>query len=92
MAIKSANVIAIVNPEVKRKAENIMSDLGLPVSVVINALYRQIIINEGTVYEAVLSALKNPSIDSTIATTPAIKTKTEIKREVRYSILPCPKG
>ena len=51
MAIKSANVIARVDPEVKRKAEKIMSDLGLPVSVVINALYRQIIINEGIPFE-----------------------------------------
>ena len=51
MAIKSANVIARVDPDVKRKAEQIMSDLGLPVSVVINALYRQIIINEGIPFE-----------------------------------------
>ena len=51
MAIKSANVIARVNPEIKKEAEQIMSDLGLPVSVVINALYRQIIINKKIPFE-----------------------------------------
>ncbi len=49
MAIKtkSANVMARVEPEVKERAEQVMAQLGLPVSVVINALYRQIIMNNG---------------------------------------------
>lgn len=47
MAAKSANVMARVEPEVKTQAENVMERLGLPVSVVINALYRQIIMNNG---------------------------------------------
>ena len=47
MASKSANVMARVEPEVKNQAEAIMENLGLPVSVVINALYRQIIMNNG---------------------------------------------
>lgn len=47
MAIKSANVTARVEPEIKNQAEAIMENLGLPVSVVINALYRQIILNNG---------------------------------------------
>lgn len=51
MAIKSANVIARVDPKVKKEAEQILSDLGLPVSVVINALYRQIIINKKIPFE-----------------------------------------
>lgn len=51
MAIKSANVIARVDPKVKKEAEQIMSDLGLPVSTVINALYRQIIINKAIPFE-----------------------------------------
>lgn len=38
MATKSANVLARVEPETKEKAETIMSELGLPASVVINAL------------------------------------------------------
>lgn len=46
MAIKSANVLARVEPEVKEQAESIMSKLGLPASVVINALYKQIIMTK----------------------------------------------
>lgn len=47
MAAKSANVMARVEPDVKERAEQVMAQLGLPVSVVINALYRQIIMNNG---------------------------------------------
>lgn len=47
MAVKSANVMARVEPDVKAQAEAVMERLGLPVSVVINALYRQIIMNNG---------------------------------------------
>ncbi len=47
MATKSANVLARVEPEVKEQAESIMSRLGLPASVVINALYKQIIMTRG---------------------------------------------
>jgi addiction module RelB/DinJ family antitoxin len=43
MAVKTANVVARVEPNVKVEAENIMEQLGLPVSVVINALYKKII-------------------------------------------------
>jgi addiction module RelB/DinJ family antitoxin len=44
---KSANVTVRVEPEIKEQAENLMSQMGLPVSVVINALYRQIIYTHG---------------------------------------------
>ena len=47
MAIKSANVIARVDPRIKKEAEEIINDLGLNASSIINALYRQIIINKG---------------------------------------------
>lgn len=47
MATKSANVMARVEPDVKTQAESVMERLGLPVSVVINALYRQIIMKNG---------------------------------------------
>lgn len=43
MATKSANVLARVEPEIKEQAESIMSKLGVPASVVINMLYKQII-------------------------------------------------
>lgn len=44
---KSANVMARVEPDIKAQAEDILDRLGLPVSVVINSLYRQIIMRNG---------------------------------------------
>ena len=46
MATKSANVLARVEPEVKEQAEAILSKLGIPASVAINALYKQIIMTK----------------------------------------------
>jgi len=43
MALKTANVMARVEPAVKEQAESIMDMLGIPASVVINTLYKQII-------------------------------------------------
>lgn len=43
MATKTANVMARVEPNVKEQAEAIMEMLGIPASVVINTLYKQII-------------------------------------------------
>lgn len=47
MAGKSANVMVRVEPEIKVQAEAVLDKLGLPVSVVINSLYRQIIMQHG---------------------------------------------
>lgn len=44
MASKTANILACVEPEVKEEAESIMNQLSIPASVVINMLYKQIII------------------------------------------------
>lgn len=63
MATKSANVLARVEPETKKQAEEILSKLGIPVSVVINALYKQIIMTESIPFP--LSLPKEPiSLDS----------------------------
>lgn len=43
MAVKTANVLARVEPETKEQAEAILSKLGIPASVVINMLYKQIV-------------------------------------------------
>ncbi|MCD7748103.1 MAG: type II toxin-antitoxin system RelB/DinJ family antitoxin [Firmicutes bacterium] len=59
MPLKSANVSARVEPEVKAEAEEIIDKLGLSVSAVINSLYRQIIIQKGIPYSlTVLGAPK----------------------------------
>lgn len=46
MAAKTANVLARVEPGVKKQAEAIMAELGIPASVVINMLYKQIILTK----------------------------------------------
>lgn len=43
MAAKTANILARVEPQIKEQAETIMAQLGVPASVVINMLYKQII-------------------------------------------------
>lgn len=50
MATKSANVTARVQPEIKKQAEDILAQIGMPVSVVIDTLYRQIIMTGGIPY------------------------------------------
>lgn len=56
MATKTANVLARVEPDVKQQAEEIMSQLGIPVSVVINMLYKQIIIKKGIPFSLSLTS------------------------------------
>lgn len=50
MSTKSAIVTARVQPDIKQKAEAILENLGLPVSVLIDTLYRQIIMTGGVPY------------------------------------------
>lgn len=67
MATKSANVLARVEPEVKEQAESIMSKLGVPASVVINMLYKQIIMTKSIPFS--LSLPKEPvTLDSMTST------------------------
>lgn len=62
MATKSANVTARIQPEIKQQAETILADIGLPVSVLIDTLYRQIIMTGGVPYS--LSVPKIPTRDN----------------------------
>ena len=62
MATKSANVTARVQPEIKRQAEAVLERIGLPVSVLIDTLYRQIIMTGGVPYSLTVPNL--PARDS----------------------------
>ena len=62
MATKSANVMARVQPEIKRQAEAVLDKIGLPVSVLIDTLYRQIIMTGGVPYSLTVPSL--PTRDS----------------------------
>ena len=54
LATRTANVMARVEPDVKEQAEGILDRLGVPASVVINALYKQIIYRNGIPFSLVL--------------------------------------
>ena len=62
MAIKTANVTARVQPEIKQQAEAILDQLGIPVSVLIDTLYRQIIMTNSIPYSFSVPSL--PTRDS----------------------------
>ena len=55
--MKDSMVSARVSSDVKTEAENILRQLGIPVSVVINSLYRQIIYKQGIPFELTLPAV-----------------------------------
>lgn len=58
MAQKSANLYARIEPDVKERAENILSALGVPASNAINMFYKQIILHRGLPFEVVLPVQK----------------------------------
>ena len=56
VTMKDATVSARVEYGVKTEAEEILRRLGIPVSVVINSLYRQIIYRRGVPFEMMIPA------------------------------------
>lgn len=54
--MKNATVSARVEFDVKTEAEDILQKLGIPVSVVINSLYRQIIYKRGVPFSLTIPA------------------------------------
>lgn len=57
--MKTANVIARVEPDVKIKAEAILKQLGIPVSVLIDSLYRQVIYLRGVPFQLIVPSEEN---------------------------------
>ena len=55
MAVRTANVLARVEPDVKEQAETIMAKIGVPASVVINMLYKRIIMTQSIPFELSVS-------------------------------------
>ncbi len=62
MASKTANVTARVQPEIKAQAEMVLDQLGIPVSVLIDSLYRQIIMTKGIPYSLTIPMI--PTLDT----------------------------
>ncbi len=63
MAIKSANVTARVEPEIKEKAEGILESLGIPASVGINMFYRQVIYWNGLPFRPTLPVHNSAAVN-----------------------------
>jgi len=59
MAVKTANVYARLEPEVKQQAESILATLGIPVSNAITMFYKQIILNRGLPFEVKIPSLRS---------------------------------
>ena len=62
-AIKTANVNARIDQNIKTQAEAILSRLGLPRSVAIDAFYRQIIMHGGIPFSMTIPESKLPAYD-----------------------------
>ena len=63
-AIKSANVNARIDQNVKKEAEAILTRIGLPRSVAIDMFYRQIILRGGIPFPVTIPQDKLPARDS----------------------------
>ena len=74
--MKDATVSARVQSDIKAEAEEILKNLGIPVSVLINSLYRQIIYRHGVPFE-----LTVPAAPATMD----ILTKEELDRKHQHS-------
>ena len=88
MASKTANILARVEPEVKAQAEAIMDRLGVPASVVINMLYRQIIMTGGIPFPLTVPAAPCARDELSAAkagsTVPAADAFAALRREVQH--------
>ena len=64
MATKSANLYARIEPDVKEKAESILSTLGIPASSAINMFYKQIILQRGLPFEVKIPSARPVNIST----------------------------
>ena len=58
MAIKTANLYARIEPAVKKRAEEILAELGISTSNAINMFYEQIILHQGIPFDTTLPLRK----------------------------------
>ena len=64
MAVKTANLYARIEPDVKEQAEKILSALGIPASNAINMFYKQIILQRGLPFSVKLPSTKPLEINN----------------------------
>ena len=63
-SMKTANVYARIEPEIKNKAEDILKKIGIPASVAINMYYKQIIVSNGIPFKVTADVPKQIDLDS----------------------------
>ena len=83
--MKDSTVSARVENNIKNEAEDILKQLGVPVSVVINSLYRQIIYRQGIPFP-----LTVPSKPKTMDTMSSAELDETLERSYGQSV--CGKG
>ena len=74
--VKTANLYARIEPNLKNEAETILGGLGIPVSNAINIFYRQIVIHRGLPFQVRLAP--HPFVNA--ATMPESDLDAEIQR------------
>ncbi len=79
--MKDSTVSARVENNVKLEAESILQKLGIPVSVVINSLYRQIIYKQGIPF-----SLSIPSIPKTADTMSDSELNAKLQHSYEQSV------
>lgn len=61
---KTANIYTRVDPEIKNQAEQILEQLGIPMSNAIGIFLRQVILHNGLPFDMTLPVSKPVAIDS----------------------------
>ena len=79
--MKDATVSARVEYGVKSEAEEILQKLGIPVSVVINSLYRQIIYRHGVPF-----SLTIPTVPQTMDSLSTAELDAKLQRSYQQSL------
>ena len=72
--VKTANLYARIEPELKNEAETILGGLGVPVSNAINMFYRQIVLHRGLPFAVQYPERRLPNV--------AAMTQAELDAEV----------
>ena len=62
MIQKTASIYVRIEPEVKRQAEEILSELGIPASNAINMFYKQVILHKGLPFSVTLPQRALPDL------------------------------
>ena len=79
--MKDSTVSARVEFDIKNEAEDILQKLGIPVSVLINYLYRQIIYNHGVPF-----SLTIPAVPQTLDSLSADELNAKLQHSYQQSL------